>query len=58
MDLTIGHLYPFEIIVHKEGGFKSPSAVRAAVTRRMQCLALGDPFMEMSEHGERLEFMF
>ena len=58
VDITIGSFYPFEIIVKKEGGFRSPSAVRAAVTRCMKCLAMGEPFIEMNEHSERLEFMF
>ena len=58
IDVTIGCHYPFEIIVKKEGGFRSKSAIKAAITRVMKCIVMGPPFVEFNEMSERVEFLF
>ena len=50
--MTIGVHYPFEIVVAKEGVFRSPTAVKAGVARCMKCALMGPPLIE---HSEKLD---
>ena len=49
-------MLPYERIVIKEGGPKSPTAVKAAITRCFKCVLMGRDYAELDWWTERLTF--
>ena len=52
----VGVHLPIGVIVRKEGGWKDESAVRAAVTRVLKCIALAGKYVKWNGMTERWEF--
>jgi hypothetical protein len=53
-----GGRLPLGVIVRKEGGWRDVTAIRAAVTRVMNCLVLEGKFVKWNSMSERIEFLF
>ena len=51
-----GKMPPYERIVIKDGGPKSPTAVKAAITRCYKCMLMGRDYAELDWWTERLTF--
>jgi hypothetical protein len=51
-----GKMLPYDRIAIKEGGLKSPTVVKAAITRCYKCMLMGRGYAELDWWTERLTF--